>query len=324
VNRRSRDQQGRTFVGCNPEGFCDRTVHLLRFDDEAGEPIATILHYACHPTTMGWQNEWVTPDYPGQAKETVERTFGGTCLFLQGAAGNLGPKRGFTGDLSVYRRLGTILGLEAAKLAWNTDTQPSTLALRGIQESGARIGLYEEVATPTQRPVLGVLTSSVDLPVAVHPDPEEAERRSAALRAHAAELREKGASEHELRDANARATQAGMAAERARLYHGKSVVPWPVQAIRIGEAALVGIAGEPFAEIGARIRNLSPFSHTLVSGYTNGGFGYIPTADAWEGGGYEVETTPFTPGVADALVEGVAGLLHRIRNMGRQVEAARQ
>jgi hypothetical protein len=121
----------------------------------------------------------------------------------------------------------------------------------------------------------------------------------------------------ELRDANARATQAGMAAERARLFHGKSSVPWPVQVIRIGETALVGIAGEPFAEIGARIREASPFRRTLVSGYTNGGFGYIPTNDAWESGGYEVETTPFTPSVADALVEGASELLHRMYDAGR-------
>ena len=62
-----------------------------------------------------------------------------------------------------------------------------------------------------------------------------------------------------------------------------------------------------------RIRESSPFAYTLVSGYTNGGFGYIPTADAWEGGGYEVETSPFTPAVADVLVNGVSELLRSLR-----------
>lgn len=321
VNRRCRDDQGRTFVGWNPDGFCDPAVHLLRFDDSNGEPIATIVHYACHATTMGWQNEWVTPDFPGQAKETVEHTFGGTCLFLQGAAGNLGPRRGFTGDLHVYRRLGTILGLEAAKLAWNTDTQPTTLALRGIQESGARIGLYDEIATETTPPVLRVVTTSIDLPVRVHPEPDGLELISNELRAKVVKLRSDGAPDAEVREANARATQAGMAAERARLFHGKSSVPWPVQIIQIGHTALVGIAGEPFAEIGARIREASPFAQTLVSGYTNGGFGYIPTHDAWEGGGYEVETTPFTTSVGDVLVDGVSDVMHRMNNGDLTYEA---
>ena len=62
-------------------------------------PVATILHYACHGTTIGWQTELFTPDFPGPAREVVEREVGGMCLFLQGATANITPRRGFTGDL---------------------------------------------------------------------------------------------------------------------------------------------------------------------------------------------------------------------------------
>jgi hypothetical protein len=73
------------------------------------------------------------------------------------------------------------------------------------------------------------------------------------------------------------------------------------------------MAGEPFSAIGVRIKEKSPFEHTLVSGYTNGGFGYIPTREAFSQGGYEVETTPYSEDAADALVTAVLGLLRTMR-----------
>ena len=101
------------------------------------------MHYACHPTTIAWQSQYVTPDYPGMAKRVVEEQFGGTCLFLQGATGNIGPSKGFTGDLSVYRKFGKLLGLEASKVALGIETLPREEKLVGLQESGATIALFE-------------------------------------------------------------------------------------------------------------------------------------------------------------------------------------
>src|SRR5207342_2134997 len=137
VNRRFRSSDGDIVVGRNWDGPADQTVRVIRFDDLEEKPVATILNYACHGTTMGWQTELFTPDFPGPARQVVEREVGGRCLFLQGAAANLSPRRGFTGDCKVYRRLGTILGLEAAKIALNLDTLPRREEFRGVQPSGA-------------------------------------------------------------------------------------------------------------------------------------------------------------------------------------------
>lgn len=134
---------GRVFVGRNWEGPVDHAVRVVRFDDLEEKPVATILHYACHPTIMAWENNFYTPDYPGPAREVIEKELGGTCLFLQGAAGNIGPRRGFTGDLKVYRRLGTILGLEGAKVVTEIESLPRRELLVGTLESGAAIALYK-------------------------------------------------------------------------------------------------------------------------------------------------------------------------------------
>jgi neutral ceramidase len=60
-----------------------------------------------------------------------------------------------------------------------------------------------------------------------------------------------------------------------------------VQVLRIGEAAIVAVPCELFAEYGLQIKAASPCRPTLVVGYANGIVGYVPTARAFEEGGYE-------------------------------------
>ncbi len=302
MNRRQQLPDGRVVVGRNPAGPVDRTVRVVRLDSLDEQPVATIVHYACHPTTIGWDATVATPDYPGMAKRIVEQQVGGACLFLQGATGNIGPRLGFTGDLTIYRRFGKLLGLEAAKLALGIDTLPREPRFTGVQESGAAIALFDDVPVEPAPPALAVQSRYLSLPLKTLPEPEIAEAEAAALRQQVARLRREG-TEAEIRAATAMATQAGMRADRARLYHGRSHIEWQLQGIRIGPIALISIPGEPFIEIGQQIAARSPFAHTLFSGYSNGGFSYLPVREAYAAGGYEVETSPFAPGAAEVVVE---------------------
>lgn len=60
-----------------------------------------------------------------------------------------------------------------------------------------------------------------------------------------------------------------------------------VQALRIGEQAVVAIPCETFAEIGLAIKKDSPFKRTLVVSLANGYNGYLPTPAQHALGGYE-------------------------------------
>ncbi len=60
-----------------------------------------------------------------------------------------------------------------------------------------------------------------------------------------------------------------------------------VQAIRIGEQAIVSMPFEVFVEIGLEIKQKSPFQHTFLIELANGGYGYLPTPEQHELGGYE-------------------------------------
>jgi len=305
VNRRLRLPDGRVVIGNNWDGPVDRTVRVVRLDGLNGDPVATLLHYACHPTIMAWQCKVATPDYPGAARHVVEEQTGSSCLFLQGATGNIGPREGFTGDLSVYRRLGRILGLEAAKVAATISTTPRDERIVEVIQSGAPIAIYAREPIEQQPPLLRVLSRQIALPLASLRPVAELEAEAEAARRAFDRLATSG-SEQEIRSARSRATQAGMRAEIARAYEGKTHLGWQLQGIRIGSVALLSVPGEPFTEISQQIVSESPFPDTLFSGYSNGGFGYLPVRSAFAEGGYEVEISPFSADAADIVVkEGV-------------------
>ena len=60
-----------------------------------------------------------------------------------------------------------------------------------------------------------------------------------------------------------------------------------LQAIRIGDIAVVGIPFETLVEIGLELKAESPFQQTMVIGLANGRHGYLPTPEQHKLGGYE-------------------------------------
>jgi neutral ceramidase len=68
---------------------------------------------------------------------------------------------------------------------------------------------------------------------------------------------------------------------------------WPesirvvLQTFRIGEIGIAAIPFEVFTEIGLEIRDRSPFRPTFTIELANGGYGYLPTPEQHELGGYE-------------------------------------
>jgi len=61
-----------------------------------------------------------------------------------------------------------------------------------------------------------------------------------------------------------------------------------VTALRLGEAALVGLGTEMFVEFQMMIKERSPFPNTYVASYANDYAGYVATRRAFLGGSYEV------------------------------------
>lgn len=92
---------------------------------------------------------------------------------------------------------------------------------------------------------------------------------------------------------------------------GTNNILLPVRFLQINDDIAIWSAPlELFCEISNEIRERSPFPYTFYVGYGNGWLGYLPTASAWNHGGYEVEVVcPYTPAAAKDLTEGVLGYL---------------
>ncbi|MCE5236902.1 hypothetical protein LLH23_00235 [bacterium] len=86
-----------------------------------------------------------------------------------------------------------------------------------------------------------------------------------------------------------------------------------VQALRIGDLALVSAPGELFVELGLEIKRRSPFAQTMVLELGNDSVGYIPTGRAFEEGAYEPNSTPYMPGFGEQIVEAAVGLLEQLK-----------
>jgi hypothetical protein len=305
-------------VGRNAEGFVDRTVRVLRLDDADERPLAAVLHYACHPIIMSWENRAITPDYPGPARATVERLTGVTCLFFQGCAGDVGPNvfgwEGRTGDAALYRHAGAMLGAEAARVFLGLETRPRAARFDRVLESGAPLAVYHHDLGDEPDGAVCVAGAEVTLPVRPFPSRRDGEAIAASARDELARVRAAGEADDVIRDATMRAKRAAQQAAHARLTDGRAEVSVELQAIRIGGAALLGAPMEVFGQIGAEIAERSPFAWTAVSGYTNGSTGYLPTAEAFDEGGYEVEmASPYAREAGAAFAVAAGQLLDRLR-----------
>lgn len=94
---------------------------------------------------------------------------------------------------------------------------------------------------------------------------------------------------------------------------GRTLVRLPVRMLRLNDAVIWAAPVELFSEIAIEVRSRSPFPYTLYFGYTNGWFGYLPTARAFGEGGYEPQTSPFTPAAEGDLTRHVVTLLQGAR-----------
>jgi hypothetical protein len=71
------------------------------------------------------------------------------------------------------------------------------------------------------------------------------------------------------------------------LAKGPDTVEVAIQAIRIGDQAILAMPFEVLVEIGMDLKERSPFPRTLIVELANGGFGYLPPPHQHELGGYE-------------------------------------
>jgi neutral ceramidase len=92
----------------------DRELAVMRFDDMNDKPIAVIVNFTAHPTTIPSLTLKFSADYVGAMKATIDKEMNVTSLFMQGAAGDQSVN---AGENKGYQAFGAALGREVVKLA---------------------------------------------------------------------------------------------------------------------------------------------------------------------------------------------------------------
>lgn len=117
-----REFAGVVRLGANPDGPIDDKVQVVRIDSTTGKPVAVMIHYACHGTSLGGRNSKISGEWMGRMQEYVEKQFPGLgSMFLPGAAGDINPRvvgglDGYRDDINTTWALGEEIGAEVARV----------------------------------------------------------------------------------------------------------------------------------------------------------------------------------------------------------------
>jgi hypothetical protein len=283
VNRRERKLDGHIEIGVNPAGPIDRSLGVLQAQTSDGKVILTLVNFQCHGTVLGPKNMFVSADWIGAMRRTLEQETGAPVMYLQGATGDLNPDH-----------------------TWGNDD------FEAVQAIGAKVAEQVAKEIPVLAPVLGEGVSfhqeQVWLPLEaeVHgATPPTTYRAVLARMAHVPRF---------LVDFVLNYRYPWKTHITAR--EGYWTVPVVLTHIRLGEVTIYALGAEVFTEFGMAIMQVPHTSPTLFASVSSGCIGYLPTTSEHALGGYEVDISPFfyrMPGRLNA--DSADRVLEAVRNL---------
>ncbi|MEZ4656806.1 MAG: hypothetical protein R2911_04485 [Caldilineaceae bacterium] len=304
--------------GFNPDAPADDTVIVGRVCTQVGVIVASLVNYACHPTTLAWENTQISPDYVGAMRAVVEAELGAPCIFMQGACGDLGPRHSHQGSTAVADQNGRQLGYAALSALTALDPPATDFAYAGPVISGATLGTWRHAPfdaerTSNSRHFHGDV-HTLDLPMKPRPDP-------VALRQEMEDWLGQQAVAVEQGDAVA-ARDFGARAERARRWimrvaHLPAEVdfPLPCAVHRLGDAIWVAVGGEPYNILQTELRRRFPAQILLISPLLGPMQAAYLLPEAYGQGLYQEEPSILAPGCLESLIEHVSAKIIELQKV---------
>jgi neutral ceramidase len=273
----------------DPLGPMDDSLSVIKLQAQNDDLLGILVGYTGHPTLLSQDNLLYSSDYPHYLRQELQINLGESIpiLFVNGAAGDVSSR--YTRQASNFdeaNRVGTTLG---------------RAAYRAIRQS-----------QPCSVERLKVLSREVMMPMRQLPTLEEARQRLTQAESKLKRSQEQGMHGPELRQ-----VVTEYYGSRSALKHVEHGAPPNIkarlQAIVLGNTALLSLPGELFVTLGQRIKSSSPYDLTLLVGYANDYIGYIPSQQAYEEQGYEVRKTLLAPGAGEYLADAAVKLLKDIQ-----------
>jgi hypothetical protein len=280
------DEAKRIVCGFNPGMPVDTTLLVGRVTANDGRIRATLMNYACHPTTLAWENKLLSPDYVGAAREIMENIYGAPSLFLQGASGELAPRDDFVGDAAIADRNGRQLGYAAAAALESLPPPATLFKYKGIMPSGANLGVwdYEPIEESQLVEAKKLVAQQLILPLKL----KEVQTKVDALTDE---------NSHQEREKAQRRYFLQLAVGTGP-YHDSSLWVW-----RLGNVALVAVPQEPYSFLQVELRRRFPNLTIIVMGVANGNSGYLPPRELYGKGIYQEQQTPYEAGALEQVLE---------------------
>ncbi len=286
---------GDPVVGINPSTAADDTLLVGRITEQSGVHVASLVHYAAHPTSLGGMNRLISPDYVGAMRELVERdTNGAPCIFLHGADGELAPRRCYEESTEAADQNGRELGYAA--LSTLTSLMPSgkKMVFDRKVESGATLGLWKYVdELPDQR--IGMITETVELELGDLPTIDAFKKLVEAKSGFEKERAQRGL------------------ALREKLGES-STYDFPIYAWKLGKTIIVGAPIEFYNEFQIFLRRQFPENLILVLDICNGFLNYLPRQEEFTRNTYQVKIALFAPESEEKVRTKVVYLINKIIN----------
>jgi hypothetical protein len=262
----------------DPEkGPQDTQLITLAVEDLEGEVLALWVNYGCHPTVLGYENLWISADFPGAARAALHQLYpAAVWMFTNGASGDISTRFTRQGQgFPEVHRFGYLL---------------AGAVLKAIQ-----------TAQPLPVSVLNSWVEPIILPIRKFPSMVKAQEALEQLTQNLEALHQAKAPAGEIRIAQTRVEGAQAQLLMAEVFGNKPSLSSEIQMIQIGDFALVSMPGEPFTQTVLDIKQQSGIEFLAVVSYANDYRGYFPDQLSVERGTYEALVSPFTPGVAESL-----------------------
>lgn len=265
-----------------PAGPIDPEVSALCLRRPDGRTLGLLANYSLHYVGTPDGETTISADYFGYFSELIQR--------MRGERFVAALSNGACGDINNIDVLGGT--------RHRNDRYQHTERV-AARVASAAFWAWNEMAFTDDVPLGAAMT---EVTLQRRPLPTEADRTRAR--------------EIEARSAAKERVLMGERAFARRVLHRMTDVPpevptW-VQALRVGDLALVAVPGELLVELGLAIKQQSPFAQTAILELANDSLGYLPTRRAFEEGAYEPEASAFASGVGEQITEAALGLLRQL------------
>ena len=278
----------------HPIGELDQRINVVRFDRDGARSIA-LVNYGIHSDTIG--GELISADFEAWMRKTLDASLDIDSLFVCGAQGDVGSTHVYPTESDMND---TVISFD------NEMKSPGMARFVGRAIAGAVLQVWDKVLY-TKVDKMRVIKKIV--PVAANlPKPEELPLAHKYKELHLA-----GKDDLIPYTAMELTTVVAEAVRMCDLENGPESFMLPMTALSLGPIAFVSIPGEPFTDIGVKIKDTPGFDLILPCALTNGFFGYFPVQSAYDEGGYEARATRYKAGVAETLISAAKELLEQIK-----------